>query len=193
MVVSGQLLGFAGRVLTVLLVLSSCADADLAAPARAVPTKPVVERSVVLPSPDLPSPDLSSPVPQSPLLPDTDGAPLRDEHADVVQAVYRALAAGDLDALGELYTGDDWAGQAALLASDAVRRSVLDALSTSPANLGEGYLYPGFSADPTTDYRGYQTAFFLDYDPPHSAEGPLRWRGIATLPHAPVPLASVDA
>lgn len=167
MVRSGQLLGFAGRVLTVVVVLSSCTGADTASPA---PAEPAVERSAA---------------PASPVLLDTEGTQLPEEHAAVVRAVHRALAAGDLDALRELYAGDDWAGQAELLAGEAVRRSVLDALSTPPVNLGEGYLYPGFSIDPTSGYRGYQTAFFLDYDPPRTAGGPLRWRGVATLPEAP--------
>lgn len=171
---NGQLLGLAGRVVAVLLVLSSCTVADTIG-FRALESRTpesavaVVERSVA----------------EAPLLVDTTGAQLSDEHAAVVQAVYRALAAGDLDALGELYTGDDWAGQAATLADEPARRSVLDALHTPPANLGEGYLYPGFSAEPTTDYQGYQTAFFLDYDPLGTGGGSLSWRGVATLPEAP--------
>jgi len=173
---SRQLLGLAGRVVAVLLVLSSCAGAEVALPANSV-----VERSAAPANPILPSTVLPGPV-----LLDTDGAQLQEEHADVVRAVHRALAAGDLDALSELYAGDDWAGQAGLLANEAVRRSVLDALGTPAANLGEGYLYPGFSVDPTTGYRGYQTAFFLDYEPPRTADGPLCWRGIATPPHTSI-------
>ena len=89
--------------------------------------------------------------------------------------MHRALLARDLDGLGALYAGDDWAGQAELLAQDPVRRGVLDALRRHPDNLGEGYVY---------SHRDYQTAFFLDYDPPHTSTGPLRWRGIATPPTA---------
>jgi hypothetical protein len=166
-----------------LLVLGSCSLADTTtgdppAPGIPAPTAPIAGRSVAL---------------SGPALVDTDGIRLTDEHADVVRAVHRALAAGDLDALGGLYAGDDWATQAALLAQPPVRHSVLDALATPPANLGEGYLYPGFSADPGSGYRGYQTAFFLDYDPPQLAAGPLRWRGIAppasATPPAPAPPA----
>ena len=125
---SGQLLGLAGRVLAVLLVLSACVVVD------------------------------------------TVGAPMQAEHAEVVRSVHRALQAGDLDALSALYAGDDWAGQAELLAREPVRRSVLDALHTAPDNLGEGYVYSSSE---------HQTAFFLDYDPPRTAGGPLHWRGIA--------------
>lgn len=183
---SGQLLGLAGRVLAVLLVLSACAGADTLAGSAA--------NAVPVADPVAPA--------QDPVVVDTVGAPLRDEHAEVVRAVHRALLAGDLDALSTLYAGDDWPGQAALLAQEPVRRSVLDGLRTHPANLGEGYVYPGFTAngwagpveradgavlgldpatlpDPTTGYDGYQTAFFLDYDPPRTSDGPLRWRGIA--------------
>lgn len=176
---SRQLLGLAGRVLAVLLVLSSCAGADTSLPAR-----PLVERAAAPETPILVDPGLVDPVLVDPVLVDTDGAQLHDDHAGVVRAVHHALAAGDLDALSELYAGDDWAGQAELLADGTVRRNVLDALRTQPANLGEGYLYPGFSVDPTIGYLGYQTAFFLDYDPPRTEGGPLRWRGIA-LPEAP--------
>lgn len=132
---------------------------------------------------------------------DNTGVPLAPEHAEVVRSVHAALTAGDLAALRELYVGDDWAGQATLLARQAVRAAVLVVLRTHPANLGEGYLYPGFSAtgwmgpldrvdgmvlgltpetlpDPTTGYGGYQTAFFLA---PEDG-GPLQWRGIAALP-----------
>ncbi|MGH4014821.1 MAG: hypothetical protein ACRDSL_13035 [Pseudonocardiaceae bacterium] len=120
----------------------------------------------------------------SPIVVDTEGAALTAEHAEVVRSVHRALLAGDLDALGARYAGDDWAGQAELLAQPPVRRSVLDALRTHPANLGEGYLY---------SYRDYQTAFFLDYDPPRTSSGPLRWRGIALLaPALPVQILLED-
>lgn len=195
MVGNGRLLGLAGRVLTVLLVLSSCAGAEggsaPSASGTAGPAVPVASRSA-------PAEVIG------PVLVDTDGAALRPEHAEVVRSVHRALVAADLDALQALYAGGDWAGQAELLAQETVRRSVLHALRTHPANLGEGYLYPGFTVhgwagpaeradaarlgidpaampDPATDYPGYQTAFFLDYDPPHTSDGPLRWRGIALL------------
>jgi len=135
-----------------------------------------------------------------PTVTDNAGAPLTPEHAEVVRSVHTALTAGDLDALRELYVGDDWAGQAALLAQRSVRTEVLTLLRTHPANLGEGYLYPGFSAtgwvgpldradgailgltpeslpNPITGYGGYQTAFFLA---PEDG-GPLQWRGIDTL------------
>lgn len=157
---SGQLLGLAGRVLAALLVLSACAGADTIAAGTVVNATPVAGRTVPA---------------EGPVVVDTVGAPLRDEHAEVVRAVHRALQAGDLDALSALYAGDDWAGQAALLAQEPVRRSVLDGLRTHPANLGEGYVYPGL----TTGYDGYQTAFLLDYDPPRTSDGSLRWRGIA--------------
>lgn len=186
---SGQLLGLAGRVLAVLLVLSACAGADTIAASTEANAVPVAGRLV-------------PPDPEGPVVVDAVGAPMQAAHAEVVRAVHQALQAGDLDALSALYAGDDWAGQAELLAQQPVRRSVLDGLRTHPANLGEGYLYPGFSAngwtgpveradaallglnpatlpDPTTGYQGYQTAFFLDYDPPHTSAGPLRWRGIA--------------
>ncbi|MGH4020125.1 MAG: hypothetical protein ACRDT0_13010 [Pseudonocardiaceae bacterium] len=132
---------------------------------------------------------------------DSTGTPFEPEYADVVQSVYRALAVGDLERLRHLYTGDDWAGQAELLAQRPVRAEVLSVLRTHPANLAEGYVYPGFSVtgwtgrldrvdgarlglapddlpDPTTGYRGYQTAFFLA---PQDG-GPLQWRGIDRLP-----------
>lgn len=142
---------------------------------------------------------------QGPTVVDSSGAPLEPEHSEVVAAVHRALADGDVERLRGLYHGDDWAGQAELLSQQRVRDEVITVLRTHPANLGEGYIYPGFSAtgwiglrdradaalldvtpdelaDPTTGYPGYQTAFFLDYNPPHDAGGPLQWRGIAKLP-----------
>jgi hypothetical protein len=178
----GQLLGLAGGALAVLLTVSSCAGSASGA--------------------ENPSPSTTSTAVADPVVMDTLGAPMRPEHAEVVRSVQQALEAADLEALRELYAGDDWAGQAALLADPSVRHSVLDALRTHPANMGEGYVYPGFSvfgwagpvevadgallglspaslADPKADYDGYQTAFFLDYDPPQMADGPLRWRGIA--------------
>ena len=161
MAASGQLLGLAGRVLAVLLVLSACGGADTTTAGTEANAVPLAGRMV-------PS--------QGPVVVDTVGAPLTDEHAEVVRSVHRALQAGDLDALSALYAGDDWAAQAALLAQDAVRRSVLDGLRTHPDNLGEGYLY---------SHQDYQTAFFLDYDPPRTSGGPLRWRGIAPLAVAP--------
>ncbi len=150
--------------------------------------------------------DLISTAP-GPTVVDSSGAPLEPEYAEVVQAVQRALSDGDLGRLRGLYHGDDWAAQAELLSQQRIRDQVLTLLRTHPANLGEGYIYPGFSvtgwtglrdradaalldvapdelADPTTGYSGYQTAFFLDYNPPHDAGGPLQWRGIATLPGA---------
>ncbi len=169
---TGQLIGFASRVLAVLLVLSSsCAEAGEIASAPPAP-KPVAELSGV---------------PEGPTVVDTGHAPLKEEHAEVVRSVHRALAAEDLDALRALYAGDDWAGQAELLADSTVRRSVLDALGTPPANLGEGYVYPGHSpgllpGSPVDGWVGYETGFFLDYDPPRTGDGPLRWRGIALPP-----------
>lgn len=97
----------------------------------------------------------------------------------------------------ELYTGADWAGQAHLLEQPSVRSDVLTVLRTHPANLGEGYVYPGFSTTgwvgpidrtdatvlgltpeslpkPITGYGGYQTAFFLALED----GGPLQWRRI---------------
>jgi hypothetical protein len=71
--------------------------------------------------------------------------------AEVVRAVHAALGVGDLNALRELYTGADWAGQAHLLEQPSVRSDVLTVLRTHPANLGEGYVYPGFS---TTGWVG---------------------------------------
>lgn len=175
----GQVFRLAGRALAVLLVLSSCGDAYVVATAATELVSPVAERSQA---------------PDGPVVVDIQGAPLTAEHAEVVRSVHRALAAGDLEALRGLYAGDDWAGQVKLLSVDSVRHSVLDALRTTPANLGEGYLYPGgypgsypgSSAGPV--YQGYQTAFFLDDssagdspdgDPSAGAAGPLRWRGIA--------------
>lgn len=162
---TGQLLGLAGRVLAALLALSSCAGVGDRTPGAPAPAVPVAEFSAT-----------QGGVPGGPAVVDTQGAPLEEEHAEVVRSVHRVLVAGDLDALSALYAGDDWAGQAALLASPAVRRSVLDVLRAHPANLSEGYLYPAIG------YPGYQTAFFLDYDPPSTGDGPLRWRGIALLP-----------
>ena len=135
-----------------------------------------------------------------PTLLDNASVPLSAEHAGVVRSVHRGLAAGDLDALQELYAGDDWAGQQELLAQPRVRHEVLTVLRTHPANLGEGYVYPGFSAlgwsgpldradgtvlgvtpeslpEPTTGYHGYRTAFFLA---PQDG-GPLQWYGIDRL------------
>lgn len=155
MAARGQLLGLAGRVLAVLLVLSACTGTDGAVSGAEPSAVPVVHT-------------------EGPVVVDTDGAPLKPEHAEVVRSVHQALQAGDLDALGARYAGDDWAGQARLLAQDPVRRSVLAALRTHPENLGEGYVYGS---------RDFQTAFFLDYDPPRTSDGPLRWRGIAS----PVP------
>jgi len=173
---TGQLIGLASRVLAVLLVLSSsCAEAAGSASGSGSGTQapvPVAELSAV---------------PEGPAVVDTGRAPLKEEHAEVVRSVHRALVAGDLDALRALYAGDDWAGQAELLASPAVRRSVLDALSIPPGNLGEGYVYPGLYPPllpslPVNDVASYETAFFLDYDPPSTGDGPLRWRGIALPP-----------
>lgn len=152
---SGQLLGLAGRVLAVLLVLSACAGADTIAAGAEANAVPVTGQMVPT---------------EEPVVVDTIGAPLQAEHAELVRSVHRALQAGDLDALSALYAGDDWGGQAALLAQEPVRRSVLDGLRTHPANLGEGYVYSSSE---------YETAFFLDYDPPRISDGPLRWRGIA--------------
>ncbi|MQA13447.1 MAG: hypothetical protein GEV09_04515 [Pseudonocardiaceae bacterium] len=141
----------------------------------------------------------------APTVVDSSGMPLEPEHADVVRDVYRALAQGDIERLRGLYHGDDWEGQARLLSQQTVRDEVLAVLQTHPANLGEGYVYPGFSVtgwtgmrdradaarlgiapaelpDPTSGYPGYQTAFFLHYNPPDDAGGPLQWRGIARLP-----------
>jgi hypothetical protein len=135
-----------------------------------------------------------------PTLVDNARTPLNAEHAGVVRSVYQGLAAGDLDALHELYVGDDWAGQQELLAQPRVRDEVRAVLRTHPANLGEGYVYPGFSAlgwsgaldradgallgvtpeslpDPITGYNGFRTAFFLA----PQAGGPLQWYGIDRL------------
>jgi len=138
-----------------------------------------------------------------PTLVDNASVPLSAEHAGAVRSVHQGLATGDLEALRELYVGDDWAGQQELLAQPQVRDEVLMVLRTHPANLGEGYVYPGFSAlgwsgpidradgtvlgvtpeslpEPTTGYDGYQTAFFLA---PQDG-GPLQWRGIDRLADA---------
>ncbi len=188
---SGRHRAAARGVLALLLVsvLTGCAGlatvrvADPAAPDTAVPTS----------------------IAQGPTVVDSSGAPLEPEYAEVVAAVHRALADNDLEQLRALYYGDDWAGQAELLSQQRVRDQVLRVLRTHPANLGEGYVYPGFSVtgwtglrdradaallgiapdelpDPTTGYAGYQTAFFLEYNPPHDGGGPLQWRGIARLP-----------
>ncbi len=124
-------------------------------------------------------PNLAEPVSaaQGPTVVDSSGRPLTSEHAGVVRAVYRALAAGDLERLRALYHGDDWQRQARLLSQQAVRDEVLAALRTRPDNLGEGYVYPGSSTGGV-----YQTAFFLDYRPLENAGGALQWRGIAKLP-----------
>lgn len=159
----GQLFGLAGRVLAVLFVLTSCAGADAIASGSEAHAVPMAGQTAPA---------------KGPMVVDTAGAPLTEEHAEVVRSVHRALLAGDLDGLGALYAGDDWAGQAELLAQDPVRQHVLDALRRPPDNLGEGYVY---------SYRHYQTAFFLDYDPPHTSTGPLRWRGIATAPTEDTP------
>lgn len=179
-------------VLALLLVsvLSGCAPTG---------TTPEVEPAA--------APEIVDPIStaRGPTVVDSSGAPLEPEHSEVVRAVHGALADGDLERLRSLYHGDDWPGQAALLSQQRVRDEVLTVLRTHPANLGEGYIYPGFSttgwtglrdradaalldlmpdelADPATGYAGYQTAFFLDYNPPHDTGGPLQWRGIATLP-----------
>lgn len=153
-------------VLALLLVsfLTGCAAAGTAADAEPAAAPEIVDAVSTA---------------QGPTVIDSSGAPLETEHSEVVQAVHRALADGDLERLRSLYHGDDWPGQAALLSQQRVRDEVLTVLRTHPANLGEGYIYPGFSA---TGYTGYQTAFFLDYNPPHDTGGPLQWRGIATLP-----------
>jgi hypothetical protein len=152
-------------------------------------------------------PDVAEPTSSArgPTVVDSNGARLEPEYAEVVREVHQALVDGDLERLRSLYHGDDWAGQADLLSQQRVRDEVLTVLRTHPANLGEGYIYPGFSVtgwtgprdradgavlgvtpaelpDPTTGYSGYQTAFFLEYNPPHDADGPLQWRGIAKLP-----------
>ncbi len=135
-----------------------------------------------------------------PILVDNASVPLSAQHAGAVRSVHQGLAAGDLEALHELYAGDDWAEQQELLAQPRVRDEVLTVLRTHPANLGEGYVYPGFSAlgwsgpldradgdvlgvtpeslpEPTTGYDGYRTAFFLA---PQDG-GPLQWYGIDRL------------
>jgi hypothetical protein len=157
----GHLLGLAGGALAVLLALSSCVGGAAAA-GRSTPQVATVA-------------DQRPAGVDDPVVVDTAGAPMRPEWAELVRSVHRALLAGDLDALHRLYAGEDWAGQSALLGDAAVRQGVLAALATSPKNLGEGYVYTG---PPASGFVGYQTAFFLDYDPPRVA-GPLRWRGIA--------------
>ncbi|MFN2496755.1 MAG: hypothetical protein ABR608_12730 [Pseudonocardiaceae bacterium] len=189
---SVHLLGLAGRVAAVLLVLSSYVGTELAEPGTAKPgpaesgtAESGTLASAIVIAERGPASETRAPV-EGPALVDTEGARLQEEHAEVVRAVHRALTVGDLTALRELYAGDDWGGQVELLAAERVRAGVLDALGANPANLGEGYVYPGFAADSTTPYPGYRTAFFLDYDPPQKAAGPLRWRGIA--PPAPAAL-----
>lgn len=100
-----------------------------------------------------------------PVIRDRGGVALRAEHADVVEAVHTAVRAGDLAALRKLYTDDDWAAQATLLAQPDVRGQVHAALHAAPVNLGEGYVY---------SERGYHTGFILA---PEDG-GPLQWRGI---------------
>lgn len=146
----------------------------------------------------------------TPTLRDNSGVPLAPAHAEVVRAVHAALAVGDLNALRELYTGADWAGQAQLLEQPSVRSDVLTVLRTHPANLGEGYVYPGFSTtgwagpldradatvlgltpeslpNPVSGYGGYQTAFFLA---PEDG-GPLQWRGIDAPPDGLDPVVAL--
>lgn len=129
-------------------------------------------------------PNVAEPVTaaQGPTVVDSSGRPLQPEHAELVRTVYQALADGDLERLRELYHGDDWERQARLLSQQRVRDEVLAALRTHPANLGEGYVYPGCSATGASGYSGYQTAFFLDYRPLENAGGALQWRGIAKVP-----------
>lgn len=181
----------AATVLAVLvaLVLPACAGGRTVAGTAAAPASAVGLQPVAV---------------SEPTVVDSAGAPLTDEHAGVVRAVHAALDAGDLAALEELHVGDDWADQAPLLRRPEVRAEVLQVLRTHPANLGEGYLYPGFTAtgwsgpsdvadgellgldpgtlpDPGTGYPGWQTAFFLDSAPPALTSGDLQWRGIATV------------
>lgn len=131
-----------------------------------------------------------------PVVVDNQGRPLTPEHAAVVREVHHALVTGDLGRLRRLYAGDDWAAQEDLLGQQPVRTALLSVLQTHPANLGEGYVYPGFASfgwsskfdvadgrllgvtpdllpDPRTGYTGVETAFFLD---PES--GVLQWRGV---------------
>lgn len=132
----------------------------------------------------------------TPVVVDNQGRPLTPEHAAVVREVHHALTTGDLGQLRRLYAGDDWAGQEQLLAGQSVRAALLSVLQTHPANLGEGYVYPGFASfgwssnfdvadgrllgvtpdllpDPRTGYTGVETAFFLDTE-----SGVLQWRGV---------------
>lgn len=145
-----------------------------------------------------------------PTVADTTGTAMAPGHAEVVREVHGALVAGDLEALRGLYTGNDWAGQQELLAKPEVRDEVLAVLGTHAANLGEGYVYPGFTVagwtgpldrvdaatldlspetlpEPTLDYAGYQTAFFLA----EADGGPLQWRGIDRLPSAPAAATTI--
>lgn len=173
MAAGGRLLSLTGGALAVLLALGACAgDAGPGAGSGAapgvVPTSPAPPPGVIAVA------DHAATRAPGPAVVDTAGAPLRPEHAEVVRQVHRALASGDLHRLRGLYAGDDWAGQAALLADAPVRHSVIGALCAPPDNLGEGYLYSS---------PAFQTAFFLDYDPPRISSGPLRWRGIAEAPH----------
>lgn len=184
----GVLLAVTGGILGLLLVvgLPACSAAG-SAPSDSVPVGDGTDRPAA--------------AIEAATVVDSAGTPLEPEHAEVVQSVHRALANRNLDRLRELYTGDDWARQARLLAREPVQAEILGVLRTHPANLGEGYVYPGFSVtgwtgrldhadaarlgltpdelpDPTTGYLGYQTAFFLA---PEDG-GPLQWRGIARLP-----------
>lgn len=135
-------------------------------------------------------------VASTPTVVDNHGRPLTPEHAAVVRDVHHALTTGDLGQLRRLYAGDDWAAQEPLLAQRSVRTAVLRVLQTHPANLGEGYVYPGFASfgwssrfdvadgrllgvapdqlpHPKTGYAGVETAFFLD-----AGSGVLQWRGV---------------
>ncbi len=132
----------------------------------------------------------------TPTVVDNQGRPLTPEHAAVVRDVHHALTTGDLGQLRRLYAGDGWAAQEQLLAQQSVRAALLSVLQTHPANLGEGYVYPGFASfgwsskfdvadgrllgvtpdllpDPRTGYTGVETAFFLDAE-----SGVLQWRGV---------------
>lgn len=144
----GRTAGFVGVVLAMLLA----AGCSLHSPASQAP----VSRQAVA---------VAVAAEAGPVTRDSDGSALRAEHAGVVEAVHTALHAGDLAALRELYTGDDWAAQAALLERPEVRGKVHAALHAAPMNLGEGYVY---------GERGYETGFFLA---PEDG-GPLQWRGI---------------
>lgn len=147
---TGRVAGIVGAVLVVLLG-SGCAlqSTASAGPERAVPVAVTADAG--------------------PVVQDSAGVPLTPEHAAVVTAVYNGLRACDLAALRELYTGDEWTAQAALLALPQVRQQVIAAMETAPANLGEGYVY---GAGP------YQVGFFLA---PEDG-GPLQWRGIQAPP-----------